>query len=66
MTEFMAWLRRVWRGERRQRPRVNQERAEVINRQWAAAVKLARVTGRTPEELLDYRQADRILAGKGR
>lgn len=59
------WLLRMLSGERRRAPRLNAERVHVVNRQYAAAERLARAVGTTPEELLDYRTADRILGGRG-
>lgn len=58
---MLSFLRRLLRGERRQRPRANAERVQIVNRQYAVAAKLARKLRTTPEELLDYRRADRIL-----
>lgn len=52
-------------GERRHRSRPSAERVQVVNRQYAAAVKLSRRLGRPPEELLDYHIADRVLSRKG-
>ena len=63
-----SWLRTIWRrihGERRHRLRPNRNHVEYLNRQYAVAVKAARKLHTTPEELLDYRRADRIL-GKQR
>lgn len=57
-------LRRLIRGERRQHTRPSQERVAIVNRQYAVASRLARRLGTTPEDLLDYRKADRILAGR--
>lgn len=37
---------------------------DVTRRQRRVARKLAAVTGKTPEELLDYHRADRILGGR--
>lgn len=59
------WARRVIRrlkGERRHKPRLNAERVRYVNDQYAVAVRAARRLGTTPEELLDYRRADGILA----
>lgn len=53
-----------FKADRRRAPRESAERASVVRRQYAAAVKLARVVHTTPEELLDYRRSDRILAGR--
>jgi hypothetical protein len=50
------------RGERRHRPRENAEKVAYVNRQYDVALKVARKLRTTPEELLDYRRADRILA----
>lgn len=61
MSRLRGWFRRILGGERRRTPRLNAERVQVVNRQYAAAVKLGRQVGRTPEELLDYRRTDRIL-----
>jgi glutamyl-tRNA reductase len=44
-------------------PRPNAERVQVVNRQYAVATKLAKRLGTTPEALLDYKRADRILGG---
>ena len=44
-------------------PRQNAERVTIVNRQYAIATKLAKRRGTTPEALLDYRRADRILGG---
>jgi glutamyl-tRNA reductase len=63
MPNLLARLRRWWRGERRHVPRQNAERVRVVNRQYAVATKLARRLGTTPEALLDYKRADRILGG---
>lgn len=52
-------------GERRWRPRINAERVHVSKRLADAEIRLARKLGTTPEELLAYRLADRIL-GEGR
>jgi hypothetical protein len=60
-----SWLRsfmRRMRGERRHRPRENAEKVAYVNRQYDVALKAARKLRTTPEELLDYRRADRILA----
>jgi hypothetical protein len=60
-----SWLRsfmRRLRGERRHRPRENAEKVAYVNRQYDVALKVARKLRTTPEELLDYRRADRILA----
>lgn len=62
-----SWWRRFLatiRGERRQVPRLNSERVAITNRQYAAALQLARRTGGTPDELIDYHRADRILGGR--
>lgn len=48
--------------KRQRTPRETQERVDVVNRQYAAAVRLARKVGSTPEDLLDYRRADALLA----
>lgn len=61
MPDLLARLRRWWRGERRHSPRQNAERVTIVNRQYAIATKLAKRDGTTPEALLDYRRADRIL-----
>jgi hypothetical protein len=61
-----SWLHGVVRrlgGERRRAARPNAEKVQVVNRQYAVAVKLARHTGTTPEQLLDYHRADSILGG---
>lgn len=54
-------LMQLVRGERRHSFRLNAERVQVTNRQYEAAVRLARHLGTTPEDLFDYRRADRIL-----
>lgn len=54
-------FRRWFGGERRQKPRMDPARVDVVNRQYAAASRLARKLGTTPEALMDYRRADRIL-----
>ena len=63
MPDLLAPLRRWWRGDRRRVPRQNAERVTIVNRQYAIATKLAKRYGTTPEALLDYRRADRILGG---
>lgn len=63
MPDLFARFRRWWRGERRRMPRQNAERVTIVNRQYALAQKLAKRYGTTPEALLDYRRADRILGG---
>ena len=55
---------RLLRGERRRAPRENAERVQITNRQYDAATRLARHVGTTPEEVVDYRRADRILGGQ--
>ena len=62
-----SWLRglvRRLRGERRHKRRENAEHVEMVNLQYAAAVKLSRKLRRPPEELLGYHIADRILTRK--
>lgn len=62
-----SWIRssvRWLRGERREFGRLSQHRVRYVNSQYAVAVKAARKLGTTPEELLDYRHADRILGGR--
>lgn len=56
-----SWLRRLFEGERRHRPRHSAEKVQVVNRQAMVAEKLARRLGTTPDELYDYHVADRIL-----
>ena len=56
-----SFIRRLLSGERRHKPRQNAERVQIVNRQYAVAAKLARRLHTTPEELMDYRRADRIL-----
>ena len=63
MPDLLARLRRWLRGERRHAPRHNAERVTIVNRQYTIATKLAKRYGTTPEALLDYRRADRILGG---
>jgi len=63
LARLPRWLLRVLPGERRHVPRLSAERIQVITRQYAAAERLAQAIGTTPEELLDYRNADRILGG---
>lgn len=48
-------------GERRHAPRENAEQEQIQRRLYAAAARLARAIGGTPEELLDYRRADGAL-----
>ena len=62
MTDWLYSLMRRLRGERRHRPRQNAERVAYVNRQYAVAAKVARKLRTTPEDLLDYHRADRILA----
>lgn len=56
---LVAFLRS---GERRHVPRVDEEQRQALKRQRVVATRLARRLGTTPEDLLDYRRADRILA----
>lgn len=50
--------------KRQRPPEESRERVDVVNRQYAAAARLARIIDSTPEELLDYRRADSILGGR--
>ena len=61
LNKLLSKIRRPFNGDRRKHRRPNAERARVVNRQYEAALRLARSLGTTPEELLDYRKADRIL-----
>lgn len=64
MPDLLGRFRRWWGGERRRVPRNRDgERTRIVNRQYAVALKLAKRYGTTPEALLDYRRADRILGG---
>ena len=56
-----SWVRQLLSGERRRQPRYNPEKLQVVNRQAVVAETLARRLGTTPDELYDYRVADRIL-----
>lgn len=57
-------LKSIFSGERRHSPRFQPERVDVTNRQYEVARVLASRLGTTPEELLDYRHADRILGSR--
>lgn len=46
----------------RSQPAIDPLALQVAREQRAIARRLSRITGRTPEELLDYERADRILA----
>lgn len=59
--DFWRFLRRRANGERRAKPRASAEKVQVVNRQYVVAQRLAQHYGTTPDELLDYRRADRIL-----
>ena len=63
MSSWFGGLLRRLRGERRHALRHSAEKVQVVNRQYEIATRLARHMGTTPEELLDYRRADRILGG---
>ena len=54
-------IRRLLAGERRRSPRHNAERVRVTNRVSDLELQVARMYGKTPEELFDYHRADRIL-----
>jgi len=54
----VSWLR----GEPPEEPHVDDDLAvEVSRRQRRVAERLSAVTGRDPNELMDYRRADKIL-----
>ena len=61
MRDLIRAIRRLFGGERRRTPRISAERTQIVNRQYRAVMKLAQQRGMTPEELMDYRTADRIL-----
>lgn len=46
----------------RSRPPIDPLAMQVAREQRHLAKRLSRITGKTPEELLDYERADRILA----
>lgn len=45
---------------------IDPDALDVVRRQHAVAKRLSKITGRSKDELLDYRRADRILARRGR
>ena len=66
MSDLIRTIRRLLGGERRHQPRQNAERQEIVNRQYRAIAAIARQHGTTPEQLMDYRNADRILGREHR
>lgn len=62
LTRFWNWL---FNGHDPDKPesKVDTLAIEVARRQRIVANRLSAVTGKTPEELLDYRRADSILRG---
>lgn len=64
MDRLIGFLRGLLTGDRRRRQRIDPERVNVTNRLADAELRLARKLRTTPEELFDYRRADRILGGR--
>lgn len=64
LSSLVAWLRRRIDPPKASPPAVDPLALEVSREQRNLAKRLSRLTGRTPEELLDYRRADRILGGR--
>lgn len=62
MSLLASLIRRLFGGERRRRTRTDPEHAAIMSRQERLARRLAMRLNTTPEELLDYRRADRILS----
>ena len=58
LARFLGW---IFGRDRRKAPRVDPVALDVERRQREVARRLAPIVGKTPEELLDYHRADRIL-----
>jgi hypothetical protein len=65
LTRFWQWLTGSPPPEKPD-PTVDLLAVDVTRRQRKVADRLSRVTGKSPEELMDYRRADGILRGSGR
>lgn len=63
LTRLRAWLRSLFEPPTPD-PHLDPIAQKVTRRQQVIAVRLSRITGQHPDELLDYRRADQILGGR--